>query len=125
MAQNYIKINSAVIKQPDAGLGYSFETTYTADTTRTQDGALHASPMFTVEQFNYSASNLTVSEMSTILQAIAGGNTFTLHYFSPYYGAWRDDTFYVGKGSLKIGRLNESNETFDELSFNMQGVNHL
>ena len=84
---------------------------------------MHATPMFTVESFSYAASNLSKTEMQTILQKIAKGGSFTLHYFSPYYGQWRDDTFYVGKGSLEIGRLNEDGEIFDSLSFNMVGVN--
>ena len=123
MAQNYIKINNTVIRQPDEGLGFDFETTYTEDSTRVQSGVLHSTPMFTVESLSYSASTLTVAEAKTILQFVAKGNTFTLHYFSPYYGAWRDDKFYVGKGSLEIGRLNESGERIDGLSFNLIGVN--
>lgn len=123
MAQNYITINGVKIKQPDEGLGYSFETTYTSDSTRVQSGSMHATPMFTVESFSYAASYLTIAEMQTILQKVAKGGSFTLHYFSPYYGQWRDDTFYVGKGSLEIGRLTEDGEYFDSLSFNMVGVN--
>lgn len=123
MAQNYITINGVKIKQPDEGLGYSFETTYTSDSTRVQSGAMHATPMFTVESFSYAASDLTIAEMQTILQKVAKGGDFTLHYFSPYYGQWRDDTFYIGKGSLEIGRLTEGGEYFDSLSFNMVGVN--
>ena len=123
MAQNYITINGVKIKQPDEGLGYSFETTYTSDSTRVQSGAMHATPMFTVESFSYAASYLTIAEMQTILQKVAKGGNFTLHYFSPYYGQWRNDTFYVGKGSLEIGRLTEGGEYFDSLSFNMVGVN--
>ena len=123
MAQNYITINGVKIKQPDEGLGYSFETTYTSDSTRVQSGAMHATPMFTVESFSYAASYLTIAEMQTILQKVAKGGNFTLHYFSPYYGQWRDDTFYVGKGSLEIGRLTEDGEYFDSLSFNMVGGN--
>lgn len=123
MAQDYIKINNTKIRQPDEGLGYDFETKYTEDTTRVQSGVLHLSAMFTVEAFSYTASYLTVDEMRTILQKVAKGRRFTLHYFSPYYGTWRDDLFYVGKGSLSIGRLNEATERFDSLSFNMVGVN--
>ena len=123
MAQDYIKINGTQICQPDEGLGYDFETTYSEDSIRVQSGVLHATPLFTVEAFSYSASYLTVAEMKTILQAVAKGATFTLHYFSPYYGTWRDDEFYVGKGSLSVGRLNESGEIYDSLSFNMIGVN--
>lgn len=123
MAQNYIKINDIKIKQPDEGLGYDFETTYTPDTTRVQSGVLHSTAMFTVESFSYEATWLTVNEMKTILQQVAKGKNFTLHYFSPFYGTWRSDKFYVGKGSLKIGRLNADKEEYDSLSFNMIGVN--
>lgn len=123
--QDYIKINGVTIRQPDEGLGYDFETTFGEDSKRTQRGKLNSSPMFTVEAFSYSATNLTAAEMKTILQFIGKGSKFTLHYFSPYYGVWRDGLFYVGKGSLSIGRLNQENETFDSLSFNMIGVDAL
>lgn len=125
MAQDLYKINSTVIHQPDEGMGYDFETTFTEDSTRVQSGTGHFTPLFTVEALSYEASFVTVAEMSTILQAVAKGQTFTLHYWSPYYGAWRDDTFYVGKGSLKIGILCEGGEYYDSLSFNMIGVNPL
>ena len=105
MAQDYIKINNVVIRQPDENMGYNFETTYTEDSTRVQSGVGHFTAMFTVESFSYEATDVTIAEMSQILQLIAKGRNFTLHYFSPYYGTWRNDTFYVGKGSLSIGRL--------------------
>lgn len=129
MAQEYIKIKKnasdswKVIAQPDEGLGNDFETTYSEDTTRVQSGVMNLEPLFTVEAFAYEASNLTKSEVKEILQIVAKGNKFYMRYYSPYYGQWRDDLFYVGKGSMKIGRLNENGETFDTLSFNMIGVN--
>lgn len=121
--QDYIRMNNVKIRQPDEGLGFEFETTYTEDSTRVQSGVGHFTPMFTVESFSYEASGVTVAEMKTILQIVAKGDYFTLHYFSPYYGAWRDDTFYVGKGSLDIGTLRADEELYDSLSFNMIGVN--
>lgn len=123
MAQEYITINGIKIRQPDEGLGYDFETTYTEDSTRVQSGQLHVTPLFTVEAFSYSASWLTTSEMKTILEQVARGNPFRLHYFSPFFGEWRTANFYVGKGSLSIGRLIVNEERFESLSFNMIGVN--
>ncbi len=123
--QDVIKMNGKTILQPDEGLGYDFETTYTDDSTRVQSGVLHASAMFTVEAFSYEATWVGLEDMKTILQIVAKGKPFTLHYFSPYYGTWRDGRFYVGKGSLEIGRLNTAEERFDSLSFNMIGVNPL
>lgn len=123
MAQNKIKIDGVEIKQPAEGLGYSFETQYTSDSARVQSGELHTTPIFTVESLSYSASFLSKTEMRVILQLIAKGNRFSLTYFSPYHGTWRTDTFYVPKGSVSIGRLNEGTELFDSLSFEMIGVN--
>lgn len=121
--QEYIKLNDTVIKQPDEGLRYSFESTYSSDSARTQNGEGHFTPLFTAESFSYSASWLTKAEMTQILQIVAKGGNFMLHYYSPYYGEWRDAPFYVGKGSLSVGRLVEDGELFESLSFNMVGVN--
>lgn len=124
MEQERIKMNGLIIHQPDEDMEYNFETTYTEDSGRVQSGVMHSSSMFTVESFDYEASDVTVAEMRTILQQIVGKN-FTLHYWSPYYGAWRDDKFYVGKGSLHIGTLKVAEEKYSSLSFNMVGVNPL
>ena len=61
--------------------------------------------------------------LSQILKIIAKGQQFQLHYFSAYYGAWCQAWFYVGKGQLNIGRLNEGKELFTSLDFNMVSVN--
>lgn len=125
MAQDRLKINGVEVKQPDTGLGYEFETTYSEDSGRVQNGVLFITPLFTVEAFSYSATDLTEAEMSQILQIVATGSKFTLHYRSPYYGGWRDGEFYVGKGSLSIGSWKENEERYDSLSFNMIGANPL
>lgn len=121
--QDLIRINGVDIFQPDEGLGYSFETTYTEDSTRLQSGLANFVPMFTVEQLSYQATNIPVDKATEILQIIATGNAFVLHYYSVYYGAWRNGTFRVGKGSLNIGSLEENNEILSSLSFNMTGDN--
>ena len=40
--QDVFKINGIVVAQPDEELGYSWETTYTDDSTRTQTGAFYS-----------------------------------------------------------------------------------
>ena len=123
--QDKYKINDIEIFQPDSDLQASFETTYTSDSTRVQNGVMHATPMFTVEQFSYTATDVPVAEVKTILQQIIKGNPFKLHYFSPYYGRWRDGTFRVGKGQFQIGTLKADEEKISSLSFNMTGDNPL
>lgn len=121
--QDTIKINGIQIYQPDEGLQSSFETTYTSDSTRVQSGVMHATPLFTVEQFSYSATDVPIEDVKIILQQIIKGNPFTLHYYSPFYGRWRDDIFRVGKGQYSIGSLKADEEKIESLSFNMTGDN--
>lgn len=126
MTQQIFMINDDVnTVQPDEGLKYDFETTYTEDTVRVQSGVMYITPLFTVESYGYSRKDLTAEEMKLMLQKIAKGRPFKVHYFSAYYGAWRDDYFYVGKGSLTVGSWKQNDEKFDSLSFNMVGVNPL
>lgn len=125
MAQQKIDINNVGIWQPDNNLAYTFESTYTNDSTRTQDGGGHFTPLFTVEQLGYSATGIPVAEATKILQQIAKGATFTLHYYSLYYGAWRDGEFYVGQGNCAIGTLEDGGERLSSLEFNMTGVKPL
>lgn len=120
-----VKINGVEIYQPDENMACSFQTTYTEDTTRVQNGELHSTPMFTVEQVTYSVTDIPTDEASKILQMIIKGQKFTLHYFSLYYNAWRDAEFYVGQGQFSIGSLSDDNKHLDSLSFNMTGVNPL
>lgn len=121
--QELIKLNNIQIKQPDEGLRYDIDTTFSADSTRVQSGAGHFTPVFSVESLTYDASHLTPDEVKQILQVVAKGAPFTLHYFSAYYGEWRDALFYVKRNSLEIGRLTEDAERFDRISFTMLGVN--
>ena len=123
ITQKKYLINGKEIWQPDRDLKYSFSTTFTEDSTRDMSGVGHFTPMFTVEQNSYSAKHVPVEEASKILKVIAGGNKFTLHYFSPYYGCWRSDQFYVGQGDISIGTLEEGGEKISQLSFSMTGVN--
>lgn len=121
--QDKIRINDIEIFQPDEGLKSSFETTYSEDSTRLQTGEANFVPLFTVEQFSYSASDIPVAEASVILQQIIKGEAFKLHYFSPYYGKWRDGMFRVGQGQFTIGTVEEGGEKLTSLSFNMTGEN--
>lgn len=126
MKQEKILFNEIEIKQPDSGsLGVAFDTTYTDDSGRPTSGVALVTPLFTVEAYSYKATDLTLQEMSQILQIVAKGNRFKCRYLSAYYGKWRTDEFYVGKGTLTVGSWETSKERYDELSFNLIGVNPL
>lgn len=119
--QEKIKINGVDIFQPDEGIGYSFETTYSEDSVRVQSGLMNAVSYFTIEQLSYQATDIPIKKATEIIRMIAKGEAFTLHYYSLFYGGWRDGKFRVGKGSLNIGTLEEGNEKLSSLSFNMTG----
>lgn len=126
LTKEMIKMNGVAIQQPDKDMAYSFATTYSEGSNRTQYGDGRFTPLFTVEQYGYSAKDIPASKATEILRIIAKGKTFTLHHYSLYHAAWRDDPFYVGKsGNITIGELSEDGKRVSELSFNMTGVNHL
>lgn len=124
MAQEHIMFNGSIIKQPDEFTA-SFTTTATSDSGRTQDGVAHYTPMFTVESFAYKATDMKPAEAAQILRIIVGRSRFEARYFSPFYGAWRNDYFYVSQGSIECSTLRSGSETLTELSFNMIGINPL
>ena len=69
--QDKIKINDIEIYQPDSDLASSFETTFTADSGRVQSGVMHATPMFTVEQFSYMATDIPVEKAKEIFKTLS------------------------------------------------------
>ena len=121
MAQDKIKINDVEIYQPDEGLQWNFETTFSAGSTRTQSGKGRFSPLFTVEQLTYTATDIPVAEASKILKMFAKGRHFSLHYFSVYTGKWQTGSFYVGQGDITIKTIKDNDETLQTLSFKMTG----
>lgn len=119
-----IQMNGTVIWQPDKDMAYSFATTYSDGSNRTQNGAGRFTPLFTVEQYGYTAKDIPQAEVTRILRFIAKGHAFTLHHFSLYHGEWRNDPFYVGKsGNITIGELSPDDKYISNFSFNMTGVN--
>lgn len=124
MAQQKYLINGIEIFQPDQDLSWNFETTYTEDSSRTQDGIGHFTEMFTTESFQYQASHVPVSEWSKMSRMIVG-KKFDLYAWNPHFGRWKTHRCYVGQGSLNIGTLEENGEYYSSISFNMVDINPL
>lgn len=125
MAQDKFRINGAEVFQPDCDMAFAYETTYTEGSGRVKSGSAKITPMFTVEQYSYSASNVPMADASKILKMVVG-KTFRLHYFSVYHGKWRDAKFYVGQlQSSSIQTLKNNHEMLKTLSFNAEGMEKL
>jgi hypothetical protein len=126
MAQNVYLFDGYKPKTP-AEVTPNWETTYSESSGRVLSGEAVLDPLFTVESYSVSFKHLTLEETSRILNIVVpkpSKPTFEWTYLSAYYGCWRTDTFYVGKGSQKLKTAKESEERFD-LSFNVIGVNTL
>ena len=114
------------IAQPLTPVKEDWETTYTPDSGRVMSGNAILDPMFTVESFGLEFANLTPEQVSELLQVVvprASKNTFSFTYYSPYYGKWRTDEFYTGKGTLNIRRAKDDDTRYERISFNVIGVN--
>lgn len=117
------KINGLLIPQPDEDMQCNFETTYSEGSNRTQKGVALITPLFTVMQYSYKATNVPVDENSTnLVNAIIKGKPFILHHWLAHKNEWRSEKFYVGKMQYNVKRVGEY---YSEISFNMQGVNPL
>lgn len=111
------------IAQPDSGLQFNYETTYTEDSGRVQSGEAVVAPMFTVKAYGYSKTNPTTQEVATILGFIANGGKFEMFCFNPKTAQWEWDVYYVGQGSMNIGSLDPLSGHYSGFSFNAIGVN--
>lgn len=122
--QDCFMMNNQKVWQPDSEMAAAWETTFTEDSTRVQSGRDHFTPLFTIEQYSYSASNIPVAEATKIIQMVLKGKPVLLHYWSVYHGRWRDDYFRVGKSqNITIGTLINGGEMYSKIAFNMTGVN--
>lgn len=121
--QQRIKINNFDEVQPTT-FNYSWETTSTEDSGRAMSGIMYDTPMFTVEAFDVTYSNLTIAQCRAILQEIVKRPKrpyFDLHYFSPFHGTWRTASFGVSQGSLNVRSLKRGEENIEEISCRFVG----
>ena len=125
--QEKISVDGWNTKQPDT-FEWSFATTTTEDSGRPMSGKANITPLFTVEAFDVEYTNLKIQQAKELLQIIVQRSRkvfFTLHYFSPYYGVWRNDEFYVGDGTLKIKTLKRGEEIMENITCTFVGRNKL
>ena len=102
---------------------FNLATTSTSDSGRNQFGYATNNVLFTVEAYKITFPKLDKTDMSGILQAIKGKPSFKFHYFSPYYGSWRDDYFYVANIESTKVFVKDDYEWINGLTFQITGVN--
>lgn len=127
MAQKRIAVDGWNAVQPMT-FDYNFQTTSSEDSGRVMSGRANISPLFTVEAFDVTYEDLTPAQASALLKKIVQRPSkpyFSLYYYSPYYGNWRTDEFYVGEGSLKVKTLKDGEEMMSQISCSFVGRNKL
>lgn len=122
--QDCLKFNGVKVAQPDED-GYSavLATTSTEDSDRDMSLVMHNTPIGTVEGYDLKWRNLLPEEVALILQQVLNRSSFTVHYFDILTAKWRDGEFYASNFNAPAKSLEEDNECWDELSFNIRGIN--
>lgn len=122
MAQDKFKFNGVTIKTPTE-YSASLATTSTSDSGRNQYLQMKNTVVGTVRSYSFKWRLLTPQEMSLILRQVLNKSSFTAHFFDIYAGAWMDGAFYASNFNAPVRRLIDGVEMWDELSFNIVGVN--
>lgn len=122
--QDYIKINGIMIVQPDED-GYSVElsTTSTEDSDRDMSLVMHNTPIATVVSYSLKWTDIKATDAAQILSQIINKPSFSFHYFDILTASWRDGEFYATTFNSPCKTIEDGVEAWDELSFNVIGVN--
>jgi len=121
--QDYFKLNGVIVKQPDEdGYAAVLSTTSTDDSDRDMSLVMHNTPIGTVEGYDLKWSYLTPVEASEILREVLNKPSFMAHYFDIITGGWRDGRFYASNFNAPVKTIEDGEEYWDELSFNIRGV---
>lgn len=122
--QDYIKINGITIAQPDED-GYSVElsTTSTEDSDRDMSLVMHNTPIATVVSYSLKWTDIKATDAAQILSQIINKPSFSFHYFDILTASWRDGEFYATTFNSPCKTIEDGVEAWDELSFNVIGVN--
>ena len=122
--QDYIKINGITIVQPDED-GYSVElsTTSTEDSDRDMSLVMHNTPIATVVSYSLKWTDIKATDAAQILSQIINKPSFSFHYFDILTASWRDGKFYATTFNSPCKTIEDGVEAWDELSFNVIGVN--
>lgn len=119
--QDKIKINGITVVQPDE-YSANLATTSTDDSDRDQSLVMHNTPIGTVASYSLKWSYIDVADAAVILQQILNKSSFRLHYFDIVTASWKDSDFYATTFNSPAKTLEEGDECWEELSFNVVKV---
>ena len=124
MAQNKYSFDGYTPTRQPTEVVPAWATTSTADSGRSQFGKMNNKVMFSVQAFTITfAENLYATDMKRILQAVLNKSSFMFHYFSPYYGEWRTDKFYVANIDCSAIQVKDGREFIQGLTLQVTDEN--
>ena len=126
MAQEHLRFGTYTAPDVDED-GYTVQlaTTSTAKSGRTPKGKMKNKVMFTVESYNVKWTDISAKKASSILAQIVNKDEFDFFHFNAYKAKWEIGKFYVSNFNLPVIRLNEGEERYNELSFQVTCINPL
>lgn len=126
MEQEHLRFGTYTAPDVDED-GYTVQlaTTSTAKSTRTQKGIMKNTVMFTVEAYSLKWTDISAKDASNILRQIMNKNEFDFYHFNAYKAQWETGKFYAANYNLPVVRLNNGEERYSELSFQVTGINPL
>lgn len=122
--QDCLKMNEIEIVQPDEdGYSANLSTTSTEDSDRDMSLVMHNTPIGTVVSYSLKWSDIKAADAALILSQVLNKSSFTFHYFDILTATWRDGEFYATTFNSPSKTVEDGVEAWDELSFNVIGVN--
>lgn len=118
------EFNGIPVKTPNS-FKPSLATTSTEDSGRTQDLAMHNTPMGTPESYSFEWKNISPRDAAVIIQQIKNRSEYTLRYLSASRGNWRVDRFYTSNYTFGTLKLVNGIEVWESLSFNAVSIEPL
>lgn len=124
MKQQQLKFGTYEAPPTDQdGYQPQLETTSTANSTRTMKGKMKNTVLFTVEAYQLKWSYIKASEAARILAQVVNKNEFDFWHFNIYKARWETGRFYAANFNAPVLNLTDGEETLDELSFQVTGIN--
>lgn len=119
--QEFLKFNGVKVKQPDK---YSavLSTTSTSDSDRDMSLVMHNTPIGTIVGYDLEWSYLTAQEAAEILSHVVNRPSFNVHYFDILSASWKDADFYASDFNSPAKILEDGEELWEALSFNIRGI---
>ncbi len=126
MSQQHVKFGDYTPPDVDEdGYQPQLATTSSEKSGRTMKGGMMNTPLFTVEAYSLKWTDIKATDVANILSRVVGRSSFSFYHFNVYKAKWETGEFYAANYNTPVASLEEGKEKYDELSFQVTGINPL